>query len=387
MSYHINSDKLVPALAHCLMQHGSMLAIQNYIRDYERNGGSDVTVCLEFMVTNGISGRPNREAMIAEAMALAEELLEESRVESAGAHEKQLYEALKRMKKVDPSVPSSISKIPGFPFSNFVEMQKAIRAHKFVIASFSFHHDFDILGLVSPGRRHLYLVSMFATFIVPLVSVILAFVISHLFWFGLLYFFIGTKITTRVWKNAVLRAAYSSECAFCLLFYTSKINAYDPANSTEYEWQQLTNNFKEPRKTKASQPNEAISTLVNGSDLIANVTAALKELELEHPYAIKAIRNEVMVAIGKNQPEVLRQLKLGVVQPRDVARQFSCNVAGDLLEAGRYHVYRGILTDEGQALLLLYTSCWREDAARKFTTIAKAEEEISSMNQIIREVG
>jgi hypothetical protein len=291
------------------------------------------------------------------------------------------------MKKVDPSVPTSISQIPGFPFSDFVEMQKAIRAHRFVIAKFSFHQDFDILKLVSSASRYLYLVSMLATFIVPLISVILAFAISHLFWFGLLYFIIGSRITTRVWKNAILRAAYSSEYAFCLLFYASKINAYDLADSTEYEWQQLANNSNRSRKTEAPRPAEDISTREDDSDMPRAVARALKEFEHEHPYAFRIISDEVIAAISENRPEVLRKLELGIIQPRDVARQFSCNVAGDLLEAGKYHIYRGILTDEGQALLLLYATCWREDAARKFTTEAKAEEEISSMHQIVREIG
>jgi len=240
MSYQVSPDALVPMLARCLVKHGSMEAIQDYIRDFEKNGGGDATVCQEFIATYEISMMSDRAARIAQAQAMAEDAIEKSRAETAGPREKELYEALQRMKEIDPSVPTSISKIPGFPFADFQKMQDAIRAGRFAIAKFSFHQDLGVLGAVSPGSQTLHTVSMLATFIIPLASVILAFLVSHWFWFGLLYFFVGSRITISHWKNSILRAADRSELAFCLLFYTSKINAYDLTTSTEYEWQQLT---------------------------------------------------------------------------------------------------------------------------------------------------
>lgn len=147
--------------------------------------------------------------------------------------------AMQRMKKADSNVPISLSGIPRFPFTDFSTMQSTIDAGRFAIAKFSFHQDLTILGLVSPRSRFLYVASMVATYIIPIASVVLAFTVSHWFWFGLLYFFVGARLTITIWKNSILRAAYHSELAFCLLFYTSKINAYDLTTSTEYEWQQL----------------------------------------------------------------------------------------------------------------------------------------------------
>jgi hypothetical protein len=66
---------------------------------------------------------------------------------------------------------------------------------------------------------------------------------------------------------------------------------------------------------------------------------------------------------------------------------FFCNVAGDQLEEGRHHIYRGTLTEGGRALLSLYAECWREDASRNFTTIDKAEEEIAAIHEIVRTIG
>lgn len=152
----------------------------------------------------------------------------------------EVEKALQRVQLADPKVPFSISQIPEFPFSDFAKMQEAVLAGTFIIAKFSFLQDPTILSLVAPASRILHLASTAATYLVPLISVILAFSVSHWFWFGLLYFFIGSRFTIKIWTNAIVRAAYLSEPAFCLLFYTSKISAYDPIYSIEYEWQLLT---------------------------------------------------------------------------------------------------------------------------------------------------
>ena len=170
----------------------------------------------------------------------------------------ELIDALERIRKVDSRVPFSISEIPSFPFANFKDMQEAIRSGSCGIVKFSFHPDPHILGLVSPNRKVLYQVLSLAMFVVPVISIVLAFAVSHWFWFGLLYFIVGARLVTRVWKNSILRAAHKSESAFCLLFYTSKINAYDLETSTEYEWQQLKEDIlrKEEESLREETPFE-----------------------------------------------------------------------------------------------------------------------------------
>ncbi|MDA7881443.1 hypothetical protein N9A94_03985 [Akkermansiaceae bacterium] len=124
-----------------------------------------------------------------------------------------------------------------------------------------------------------------------------------------------------------------------------------------------------------------------GDDLPAGVLDALEQLRDEHPNVVGLIRDEVILAIQDTLPEVHRQLNEGLITPRDVARQFSCNVAGDQLEGGRHHIYRGTLTDAGRLLLSFYSTCWWEDAERGFTTEDKADEEIAAMQRIVREIG
>lgn len=149
----------------------------------------------------------------------------------------QLDQAIERIWKVDASFPLSIAHIPTFPFKRFDDMKAAIQSRTFAIARFSFQQDSDMLRLIDPASSSLHTGSTLATFLVPLICLVLAFTVSAWFLLGLLYFFVGTRVTTSIWSSAILRAAHKSESAFCLLFYGSKINCYDLKSHTEYEWQ------------------------------------------------------------------------------------------------------------------------------------------------------
>jgi hypothetical protein len=114
-----------------------------------------------------------------------------------------------------------------------------------------------------------------------------------LFWFGLLYFIIGSRITTRVWKNAILRAAYSSEYAFCLLFYASKINAYDLADSIEYEWKQLTNKSDDLKKGQAVQ-----STAIRINEKYSFTAEGIRESRGSANFVAQNDRLQLMAKLG-----------------------------------------------------------------------------------------
>jgi len=148
-----------------------------------------------------------------------------------------LETVITRVRESDPSYPESISAIPTFPFKQFPELQAAVQARQFTISRFAFAQEPKILELVSPSSASLYNISAVATFLIPLMSLILAFFVSGWFAFGLVYFIVGTRVTTNIWVSSILRAAYQSEHAFCFLFYCSKINCYDLTTRSEYEWQ------------------------------------------------------------------------------------------------------------------------------------------------------
>jgi hypothetical protein len=155
--------------------------------------------------------------------------------------------------------------------------------------------DVDILGVVSPGSQTLHMVLTFATLVFPLVSVVIAFFVSHWFWLGLLYFFVGSWITISHWKNTILRVAHQSESAFCLLFYTSKINAYDLTNSTEYEWQQLTQ-MPRNQQTAATLSPESSRHFIHW-DTASNEASALGD-----DRAALVCRAKALVVLATNHP-------------------------------------------------------------------------------------
>jgi hypothetical protein len=148
-----------------------------------------------------------------------------------------LEKVIARVRDSDASYPASIAAIPTFPFRLFADMQAAVQARRFSISRFAFAQEPQILELVAPSSARLHTFSTVATFLIPLASLILSFAVSGWFAFGLLYFIVGTRLTTRIWASSILRAAIQSEQAFCFLFYCSKINCYDLTTKSEYEWQ------------------------------------------------------------------------------------------------------------------------------------------------------
>ena|GEM_PF-6979730 len=80
MSYQIEYNQLVTLLARCLVQHGSMEKINEYIDQTSKAGGIDVTVTPEFVSTYEISLRSDRDALIAEAKKLAAKIVSERSV-------------------------------------------------------------------------------------------------------------------------------------------------------------------------------------------------------------------------------------------------------------------------------------------------------------------
>jgi hypothetical protein len=88
-------------------------------------------------------------------------------------------------------------------------------------------------------------------------------------------------------------------------------------------------------------------------------------------------------------------LDAGSITPHHLIIQFVANAAGDEIESGRYHFYRGKLTDEGRRLFGNYANAWKEIAALgtvvnpdgSIITAEKADEEIKQMWEIVRMSG
>jgi hypothetical protein len=88
-------------------------------------------------------------------------------------------------------------------------------------------------------------------------------------------------------------------------------------------------------------------------------------------------------------------IESGKVNPYDLIGQFVTNAAGDELESGNYHFYRGQLTDLGKCLWQYYIQGWKHIAAvgnvaysgGGAITEEVAKKEINNMWEIIKMTG
>jgi hypothetical protein len=108
MSYSIDKSALVPLLAKCLLRHGSVEAMQEYMDNVSKKGG-DATITDEFIATYEIGKYEERKemtlaayqkAMKAACMALneADDRLREQRKLIPIPHENKVIEWLKNKK-------------------------------------------------------------------------------------------------------------------------------------------------------------------------------------------------------------------------------------------------------------------------------------------------
>ncbi|MEK7950440.1 hypothetical protein [Luteolibacter soli] len=119
---------------------------------------------------------------------------------------------------------------------------------------------------------------------------------------------------------------------------------------------------------------------------LVEVVQELAQLGEEYP-AVRSILPIVAAAIKAQADTIRKQIRLGEVTPRQVALQFAGNTAGDALESGKWHLYRGVLSPAGNELMRLYDACWRANVADGFATEEKRQEEMAMMHRLILQVG
>ncbi len=75
--------------------------------------------------------------------------------------------------------------------------------------------------------------------------------------------------------------------------------------------------------------------------------------------------------------------------PRDWVYSQIGNVAGDMLESGEYHIYRGVLNPvgPGQNLLALFDASYDELLQLKAVTLDYANKQKSALRENIKEMG
>lgn len=147
------------------------------------------------------------------------------------------------IKQSDPTFPTRISDIPSFPFTEFDDLQHAVRTGTCTVHRFVFRQEPTVLSLfASKITQYLHTTAVLFAYAAPLLSIVLAVFVSPWWLLGVFGFLFGFKQAKAIYNNAILSAALRSEKAFCFLFYVSQINMYDHTQKREFEWQILKQN-------------------------------------------------------------------------------------------------------------------------------------------------
>jgi hypothetical protein len=104
--------------------------------------------------------------------------------------------------------------------------------------------------------------------------------------------------------------------------------------------------------------------------------------------AFHLVRGEIEKYIDKYQKEIITSVKSGI-SPRQIIYAAIANIAGDQLESGQHHLYRGILNPLGVGadLLQLYDTAIDELVLIKALDAPRGQEEKAAIRKNMRDVG
>lgn len=142
------------------------------------------------------------------------------------------------MRKKGQSVPISVAEIPGFPFPTFSSLQAAIRDRRFLLQRFSVHFEANIFSLFASSMQkaanRLYMAGLF---VLPIGSVVLAFIYSWWWLLGVLSLFFVLGRSKRLYNRVIYSAAFESELQFCFLYFIRQVCVTSADFEESFYWQ------------------------------------------------------------------------------------------------------------------------------------------------------
>lgn len=136
--------------------------------------------------------------------------------------EDQLRIVVEELNKKGISVPSSVSQIKQFPYASFKELQNSLKSGEAVLLRFAFETLPEVYNLFNASAALNF--NLIIAYVLPLISVGLAFFYSWWCILGVFFFFIGMSRIKRLYNETVFQAAMTNELAFCFLFYLRQIS-------------------------------------------------------------------------------------------------------------------------------------------------------------------
>jgi hypothetical protein len=132
-------------------------------------------------------------------------------------------------------VPLGIGDISPFPASNFDGFKIGLRTGKLKIYRFSAAMDATVLKLFTThGASLISTIGLLIFLGIPFVALSLGFIYSW-WWLAILPMsLVGMRVSKAAYDSAVLRAALSSEIAFCLLYWMKQVGVWDMGTNINY---------------------------------------------------------------------------------------------------------------------------------------------------------
>ena len=101
------------------------------------------------------------------------------------------------------------------------------------------------------------------------------------------------------------------------------------------------------------------------------------------------IEQRLREELRNHRAKIHDSLKNGSCSPSALAivAQFVNTIAGNALESGRFHFYRGQMTEDGIFMMAAYSTTWNTMVEMGLTTAENAQAEIRHMREVLRMSG
>jgi hypothetical protein len=104
-------------------------------------------------------------------------------------------------------------------------------------------------------------------------------------------------------------------------------------------------------------------------------------------YPLPAELKRRAIGLTRDAGYIVELVRVERQPPDQVALMLLSSSAIALLMSGRYHIYRGMLSGEGHALVSAFTRCMAELQQRGYQTEEKAQEALQRMRDQITKLG
>lgn len=131
-------------------------------------------------------------------------------------------------------------------------------------------------------------------------------------------------------------------------------------------------------RKKPKEVTETLNTLRSIEAELATTTCGV---------GIQIIKHDVARLISADSKKTVLSITADKMNYRDLVFLLITNVLDEHLCSGQYHTYRGVLSGNGQSLLVLWDRAVDEMHKSGFQTIGQAEEEKNWIREQVRTVG